>query len=184
MITSARRRLTLFDLLVLIAATGVGFTLLRPSMKGIRARPVAQYPGALAASYITTIQTYASCFLTAWSPAIVVLSLRQPRVAFRRVSRSPGFMASAAATAGVVLYSALCLIQYGLGKLSLDPVSFSRMTAALVGSYSPLIVAGAWLALWLGSRWRAEKTWIGWAGRLLGVSWIGLFLIGWLRVFV
>ena len=36
MSTSARRRITLLDLLALIAATAVGFALLRISMKGIQ----------------------------------------------------------------------------------------------------------------------------------------------------
>jgi hypothetical protein len=183
MTASARRRLTLFDLLVLIAATSLGLALFRISRSGIAARPVAAYAGALAASYITVAQTYASCFLTPWSAAILALSLRQPRASFRRVAQGPGFIACATATVGAVLFTTLSVAQYAVGRQSFDPANASRIISAL-GSYTSLMVAGGWMALGLASAWRAETSWIGWAGRLLGVSWIGLFLIGWLRAFV
>ncbi len=46
------------------------------------------------------------------------------------------------------------------------------------------MVAGAWLALALGSRWRTQTSWPGWVGLALGVGWMGLFLFRWLHVFV
>jgi hypothetical protein len=183
MSTSIRRRITLLDLLVLIAATGVGLALLRISIKGIEARPLGSYAGALIASYITAGQTYASCLLAPWSPALLALSIRRPRMSFRRLAHSPGFIACAAATAGVALYSAVCLSQFAVGKLALNPAAFSRITATFA-HYAPLMVAGAWLSLALRSRWRSETSWVGWAGRALGIGWIGLFLLGSLRVFV
>src|SRR4051794_32475455 len=181
--TPARRRLTLLDLLILIAATAAGLSLVRISLSGIAARPLARGAGALTTSYITAAQTYASCLLAAWSPALLALSLRGPRRAFRRVAREPGFIACAAATAGVAaLYSTVCLTQFAMGKLSLEPASLSRIMGTFA-HHAPLMVAGAWLSLALGSRWRTESNWTGWAGRALGVGWIGLFLLGWLRVF-
>jgi hypothetical protein len=182
MVTSARRRLTLFDLLILTGATAVGFSLVRVSIGGIASRPLARSAGALATSYITAAQTYAACLLASWSPALFVLGLRAPRRPFRRIAREPGFVACAAATAGLALYSAVCLTQYAVGKLQLDPATVSRITGAFT-NYGSLMVAGAWLSLALGSRWRPESNWIGCAGRALGIAWIGLFLLGWLRVF-
>src|SRR4051794_40468327 len=180
--TPARRRLTLLDLLILIAATAAGLSLVRISLNGIAARPLASGAGALTTSYITAAQTYASCLLAAWSPALLALSLRGPRRAFRRVAREPGFIACAAATTGVALHSTVCLTQFAMGKLQLDPATVSRITGAFT-NYGSLMVAGAWLSLALGSRWRTDSSWTGWAGRALGVGWIGLFLLGWLRVF-
>jgi hypothetical protein len=179
----ARRRITLLDLLVLIAATAVGLVLLRVSMKGMEARPVARYSGALAASYITTIQTYTSCLMAPWSLALLGLNLRQPRASFRRIARGPGFVACVTATAGVALYLTVCLAQYSRGKLAFGPAAVSRITGTF-HNQAALMVAGGWLALALGSRWRAETSWPGRGGLALGVGWIGLFLFGWLRILV
>lgn len=179
----ARRRITLFDLLVLIAATAVGLALLRVSMRGMEARPVANYSGALAASYITAIQAYASCLMATWSLALLGLSLRQPRASLRRLARGPGFLACAAATVGIALFLTVCLAQYSRGRLSLGPAAVSRITGTF-HNQAALMIAGAWLALVLGSRWRSETGWPGRAGVFLGVGWMGLFLFGWLRVLV
>jgi hypothetical protein len=90
-------------------------------------------------------------------------------------------MACVAATIGVAVYVALCSIQLAMGKLQLSPVTLSRITAVF-DNYAALMVAGAWLSLVLDSRWRPETNWIGWAGRAVGIAWIGVFLLGWIRV--
>ena len=38
-------------------------------------------------------------------------------------------------------------------------------------------VLGAWSAMAASRRWRCQPSWIDRAGRVLGLSWIGLFLI-------
>jgi hypothetical protein len=181
MSTPTRRIVTLLDLLTLIAATAVGLALLRVSIAGMQDRPLARSAGALIQSRITTGQTYASCFLAPWSVALLALTIRAHRASFQQVERGPGFIACAAATCGVALYAALCSVQLTMGKLLLSPLAFSRITGAL-DNYAALMVAGAWLSMVLDSRWRSETDWIGWSGRIVGISWIGVFLLGWLRV--
>ena len=183
MLTSTRRRITLLDLLMLIAATAVGLTLLRISIKGMQDLPLARSAGALAASRITAGQTYASCFLAPWSLALLALDLRGSRTSLQRAERGPGFIACAAATTGVALYLVACSIQFAMGRLSLSPAALWRITSAFVNS-AALMVAGAWLSLVLDSRWRAETNWIGWAGRVVGFGWIGCHLLTWLRIAV
>ena len=90
-------------------------------------------------------------------------------------------MACVVATSGVALYVALCAMQLAMRKLVLSPVALSRITGTF-DIYAALMVAGAWLSLVLDSRWRRETDWLGWAGRIVGISWIGVFLLGWLRV--
>jgi hypothetical protein len=68
-----------------------------------------------------------------------------------------------------------------MGKLLLSPEALSRIAGG-VHNYAALMVAGAWLSLVLESRWRRETNWIGWAGRIVGLGWIGVLLLGWLRV--
>jgi hypothetical protein len=176
-----RRKLTLFDLLTLIAATAVGLALLRVSIDGMEDRVMAKSPGTLIQSRITACRTYASCFLAPWSVAILVLKLRTPRASSQRMEREPGFIACVAANSGVALYVILCLIQFAMGKLLFTPFAISRITWSLV-NYAALMVTGAWLSLVLDSRWRSETDWVGVAGRIVGISWIGVFLLGWIRV--
>jgi len=180
---STRRRITLLDLVILVAATALGFALLRVCITGLGAQTLSRRAGAGTAGYITTAETYASALLAPWSLAVLVLSLRGPRPSFQRLARGPGFIASAAATTGVALYLTLCLAQSAMGKLTLNPGSIWRITDAFA-LYASLMVAGSWLSLALGARWRMETSWVGWAGRILGIGWIGLFLLGLLRGFV
>jgi hypothetical protein len=81
----------------------------------------------------------------------------------------------------VALYLALCSMQFAMSKLQLFPVALSRIAGSF-DSYAGLTIAGAWLSLVLELRWRSETDWIGWAGRIVGIGWIGVFLLGWLRV--
>ncbi len=69
---STRRRITLLDLLILIAATAAGLALLRVCRTGLGAQTLSSRPGALTASYITTAETYASALLAPWSLALLV----------------------------------------------------------------------------------------------------------------
>jgi hypothetical protein len=180
---STRRRITLLDLLILIAAFAAGLALLRISISGLGGRALSRRPGALTASYITMGQTYASCFLPPLSLAVLALSLLEPRASFRRLARTPGFIACAAAITAVILYSVVSALQIALGKLLLDPANLSRIMMGFA-HHAPLMIAGGWLSLALAARWRAETSWVGWAGRILGFAWIGIFLVGWIRVFI
>jgi hypothetical protein len=165
--------MTLFDLLALIAATAAGLALVRICKSGLASMTLASAPGALARSRVTADVTYASCLLGPWSVALLALHLRGPRASLRRVARGPGFVACAAATAAIALYSAECAIQFGFGKLTLNPASMWRITRSFA-HYAPLMIEGAWLCLALGKRWFTETSWVGWARRGLGIGWIGV----------
>ena len=181
--SATRRRITLLDLLILIAATAAGLALLRVCIRGLGAQTLSRRPGALTGSCITTAVTYASALLAPWSLVLLILNLRGPRLSFHRLARGPGFIACAAATTGVTLYLTVSLAQSAMGKLTLNAGSMWRITETFA-IYASLMVAGSWLALGLGARWRAETDWVGWAGRALGIGWIGLLLLGFLRIFV
>src|SRR5262245_30715398 len=119
MSTISRRRMTLLDVLALIAATAMGLALMRVSVIGMRDRPLARSAGALIQSRITAGQTYASCFLAPWSLALLALTLRATGAPSRRDARGPGFIACAAATTGLAIYVAVCSMQFAMGKLAL-----------------------------------------------------------------
>ena len=178
---SIRRRITLLDLLILIAATGRARLCgcLRYCISGLDAHEIlSRRPGRQNRElHYKGAETYASTLLSPWSFALLVLSLRPPRPPYRRIARDPGFIACAAATAGVVLYLALCSMQIAFGKLAINPGSIWRIALGFANSAS-LMVAGSWLSLALGGRWRMEPSWLGWAGGILGIAWLGLYGLG------
>jgi hypothetical protein len=174
---SSRRRITLLDLLILVAATAVGLALLRVCMSVLTTETLSNQPGALIRSYIIRAESYAVALLAPWSVALLVLSLRRPRLPFARLARGPGFIACAAATSGMAIHLTLCLAQFlRIGRPTLNAVSAWSITHEFVNNAS-MMIAGSWLTLALGARWRRETNWVGWAGRILGLGWIGLFLL-------
>jgi hypothetical protein len=90
--TSTRRIITLLDLLVLIAATGLGLALIRAASDGLRGLSLARFAGARIQSRITAGKTYPSCLLAPWSLALLALYLRAPRSPSQRAARGPGFL--------------------------------------------------------------------------------------------
>src|SRR5262249_4351146 len=121
-----------------------------------------------------------------WTVALLILRLRAPRPSARRLARQPGAMALASAT----LVAATCLVALGLAGVACSLMGgFEWSLAFFVDSawgvriYSLILiglpgwgVAGAWLTLIVGGRWRPEPSWIDRAGRLAGVVWIALLL--------
>jgi hypothetical protein len=159
-----RRIVTLLDLLTFIAATAVGLALLRVSIGGIRLRTLAGLAGPLSQSRIFAGQIYASCFLAPWSLALLALNLRAPQASDQRVVRGPGFRACLAATIGMAPSLPLLFMEWS--------PAFFPLLIQVVNFYAGLMVAGAWLQLVLELRWRSETDWVGWAGRIVGISWI------------
>jgi hypothetical protein len=91
------RRFTVLDAMVLVAATGAGFTLLRLFLaQGMCFNDV--YVETRAASFAHTAQEAAFPFLLTWTPVVLLLGVRRPRPPMRRLARQPGMAACAAAT--------------------------------------------------------------------------------------
>jgi hypothetical protein len=62
------------------------------------------------------------------------------------------------------------------------PFSSPLTDHGALDNYAGLMVAGAWSSLVLESRWQRETNWIGWTGRIVGIGWIGVFMLSWLRL--
>jgi hypothetical protein len=74
-------------------------------------------------------------------------------------------------------------------SLSIPPMPWggSQLMVAQLSllSYTPeagFAVAGAWLALALGGRWRPEPSWIDRLGRAVGWLWIAALMVNWFRL--
>lgn len=181
------RRFTLFDAMVLVAASAVAFVIVRPLFVG----PLQPYSGW------TRYVAFAIGGLVTWTPTALALRLRRPRPALRRLSRQPGFAAGVAATAVLMLG----LLTVGL--LALVRVARQGMAARMGRGGGPLpgvmgrtpdpswwlgvvlhfgvlvgpAVIGAWLLLAVSGRRRPTRDWLDLLGRALGTLWIVVFVV-------
>jgi hypothetical protein len=159
------RRLTLSDILILVAATAAGFALARACMAhfgwGLAVERVAWW-----AQWTRLVSNVPLALTLAYFP----LRLQGPRPSFRRVARQPGTVASCAVVLAVTL-SAL--------RLSADAVRrtpplgthnlFVSVVSHIVIAHS---VAAAWMAMWLTVGWQPRRDWVDAMGRILGVFWL------------
>ena len=200
------RRLNLLDLMILIAAVPIGLSWSQYQYGG---RPLAE--GSLASLRLFPILANAkpdrgielefyraAAWLGLVGPAVMVagiallaMALREPKRRWPRTLRQPGV----AACAATILAFAMDVVRSGMTalenyRISLDPrfrhvysmgqwelVAFDFLNPAHIG----FCVASAWMALWLAGALRSGRSWIDYLGRVLGVYWIVLMLLSWVR---
>lgn len=176
------RRFTLFDGMVLIAATGVGIAWTRATANDFIVVLPAPDNLMYALDWHVRGLTIGLPCLLAWTVAILGLRLRQPRVRRRLLTRQPGLVACLIAVimtafGGAILGVFLFLgsIHFDIGTARPPQVRAVSDLAEVLALTSPMIQSGvlcAWITLALSGCWRPERSWIDRAGRLLGVLWI------------
>jgi len=97
--SSSTRKCTLFDAMILVAATAAGMALLRMFLAEGRFFQGAFFQGRFTSYVLSGIEA-AFPFLMTWTFALVILGLRQPRPRIRRLVRQPGIAACSAASSG------------------------------------------------------------------------------------
>ena len=177
MATNACRKFSVFDGMILIAATAVGIALARdwyePSMK------MAEVRGPIIGVYVASVW-----LMAAWSLALLYLRLRQPRPSLRRIGSQPGTIASVAAALALVLTFAEWLQHFVFWPPRMSDLwlwmneEFRGRTPWLCGQ-GPCAVAAAWATLALVRRWRPEKGWLDRLGIILGICWLARPTLGW-----
>ena len=167
----SRRRFSLLDAMILVAATAVGFGGIRicsPEFYSYQYTPIPPPPWLnWSAVVFSNWAFYLSPLPAAWTVAAVVFRLRSPRPPIRRLMRQPGAVASTAATMLILIGAAHFLLD--LHNPSRHDVPFEYTSFSLGCG-----VGAAWLILALSMRWRAEPSWVDRFGRVLGVYWIGM----------
>jgi hypothetical protein len=183
-----RRKFTLSDAMILVAATALALALMR------HRGPLDIESQRL---YINILNQLRDNILTIsfvaamWSLAGLVLRLRQPRPDVRFLTRQHGMVAFMAAA--VVL--AIRLINFGsvLSILVIDGAYFWPGMSALdwdpellrgIPSEIGCAVAAACIIQATGGRWRSEPSWIDRMGRILGIYWIGTIPFAWFSVHI
>jgi hypothetical protein len=163
---SGDRRFTMLDAMILVAFTALGMAL---SWR-------MSYETQLRFDSLVFRGTYQVFpYLAAMSFGLLVLSIRQPRPAFRRWVTQPGPIACAVVSLALAATAAVTCRWIALpGGPSMN---FSFLFVWISNSRDAPVysVAGAWAVLALLGRWRARASWIDRAGRLLILGWLALY---------
>lgn len=181
------RRFNLADAMVLVAAAALGTLLVRETNPGLGA--VVSHvnhnpaPGMQAFLAIEAILQAAVPFLAVWTPALLLLRLRQPRPRLNRLARQPGAVACAVATLAIVAVAVWALTLWAARSRFMQAHDLQGVFL----SYSSEVcfaVVGGWSVLALDGRWRSETSWIDRGGRVTGVAWIMAAMFHWAKYFL
>jgi hypothetical protein len=173
-----RRRITVADVMVLVAAMAPGLILLRAAadldLLNLPLNPKAP-PGR---NFIEYLSVAGGSILGSMTFALLVLGLYKPGRGLREIIGGPGFVACAAVVAASVLPAAYFVIgvtwDTGLGTPRFSSYLnnlFARWTHGAVA-----MIIGASIALALVGRWRPGPTWTDRLGCVLGNCWICIYV--------
>jgi hypothetical protein len=179
-----RRRFSLLDAMILIAATAVGLGLVRVTFSNLATwmpQVFTKWPPMMAMHYRVT---GFGPLLASSSVAMIWLHLIPPRPSFRQLARSPGFAASLASGLGIVL----CFATNGVEQLVLwvrgMPVVPLYLTVNGMPMTVVIAIASAWVSITAGRRWRRRRG-LDWRERLaLAVAWAWILLYAAQRITV
>jgi hypothetical protein len=160
--------------MVLVAASAVAFVIVRPLVTG-RLQDQPDW-----ARYLAVVIGG----LVAWTPTVLILRLRGPRLTLRRLSRQPGFAAGVGSTA-ILAIGLLALVRVSRRGMAVragvrlpppDPSWWLGVVLHFGAVVGPAVIA-AWLLLAFSGRRRPSRGWLDLLGRALGIAWIILFLV-------
>lgn len=186
MASTAVRRFTISDMMIVVPAAAVGAVILRAYLPGHYAQ-LGRLPTLIGDRwgfwrFYVWIQGPGSCLVVPLMAAAIGLRLRSPRPRWSRLVRQPGFVACVA-----VLVSAIpglvwtATIYHRPGFREADGFRPAWTTTL---EFAGTAVLGSWFALALSRRWRPECSWIDRLGRILGLYWLLLlftfFALQWL----
>jgi hypothetical protein len=156
------RRISILDVMILVAASAVGLALARTIVSD-------------ATSVMLLLERPFAFFLLALTLAYIPIRLRGPRPSLHRLVCQPGM----AACCAVAIVVAIDATSWGIFWAKLKPEDATNMVARfwrLTKEHPGPAVAATWLGLILSRRWRPEPGWIDRVGRLIGVLWIAIML--------
>lgn len=177
-----RRRFTLADAMILIAATAVGLALTRLNLEVLKTGPAGRIrPIRSIGELMEMLPQLAVASLPGAamiSLALGLIRLRRPRPSIRRIARQPGALACLAAVASAVGLPLLMYLACLAAPRRVPGGDWPLVIVLILPMQVGCSVAGAWLALAARRSWRPEPSWIDRAGRLLGLYWIALIPAG------
>lgn len=184
----ARRRFTIADGMILIAAMAAGLAWTGRAWPGF-SKSMTPTP----AGTWLWFRTWGALVLLMSLPCLLsltfaaaILRVRRPRPSWRRIARQPGMTSLLAALLGLVVALPPTVLSedfsYQKRNMGKSFWTEAETWAELLGSLLELLalaipaagfaVIVAWTMLAVQRRWRNEPSWIDRAGRVLGVAWI------------
>jgi hypothetical protein len=171
------RKFTVIDAILLIAATALGFVPMKRLFyaNGASVRPEV-WTVASAYEYAPLLVMSLAPMVIAWSAALWLLRLADPRPAVWQTFRQPGMAATTA-----ILISALYFLikftywagvlhfQQGIKASEIADMYLSPMCWSRYLNSGDISVPVVWMILWLGRVGRPEPSWIDRSGRVLGI---------------
>jgi hypothetical protein len=176
---ASRRRFTIADGMILLAATAVGLALARAVADwSLERLSNPTFPASIRRVFLLQAWTIGMDYLTlTWGLTLPILRLRPPRPGRRRLLREPGLIACGAAAFAAAFGIAMRLptLLLPMAGFRTDPRQWvvSLLSTGSIG----LAVAAAWSLQFLSGRWRPVPNWIDRSGRALGLFWIVAALI-------
>ncbi len=175
-----RRRFTILDGMILVAAAAIAVAWLRGVLKIYLSVLGSARGASLPDRILWGLPNLVPPLVLATFVTLVLRSVR-PRPSWRKISYQPGFAACAAAALIVSLQFVYRFSIVAVKQLSdlktrgtASVLALAQIATDLTGT--GLAVMAAWLILMLIRGWRVEPTWIDRLGRLIGVCWIVLYL--------
>ena len=189
---TAKRRFTIADGMILIAALAAGLAWSARAWAGFQKtmpRPAGSLLWFREWAVLILVMALPSVMFS--TIAVATLRVVRPRPSWLRISRQPGMIASF-----VTLFAlAISLPPIGIGIAIImsrqppDPDFWRDLPGnllevlAMAAPAAGFAIIVAWTVLAVQRRWRCERTWIDFAGRMLGVVWIlSGALFGWVLV--
>lgn len=181
-----RRRLTLLDLVIIVASVAIGLALLKLRIafadlprfftSAFSTVPWRWSPRVASLRLSGLLELAIPCAL-AGTLGTLVLRLLPPRPALRRLARQPGFVACATFLTIAGLASLAVLATLGFrGRFShptnRDLIGYYSIATLLVAQLGGWSVAAGWFVLRLSDRYRPEASWVDRLGRAFGFYWI------------
>ena len=180
---SPSRRFNLGDAMVLIAAITPSLVLIRIGSGlglfevGKMIEPSGQ-PSELARQLVEFFNVGGGCILAGLVPAVLILGLYRAHPSRRDAARGAGlvacFVAVAASILPILWFAGMVLNESRL-PYPIYSVPFNNAFGRWMIAAGPMI-GGAWLALAIQGRWRANPTWTDRAGCVLGSCFLLIYL--------
>jgi hypothetical protein len=173
--TTVRRRFTLMDAVVLIAATAVSLVPVRLYLEGPWPPPLTLDDWSLGSLWTSAaaLSRLLSPFAVGLCLALPLLRVTEARPEWRRVMAQPGMVACIATVmATVLLLLKIVITHYYYHQSKWGPPVPTIGPFLLRSPWNGEVVAVAWTILWLSGSWRPVSNWIDRTGRLLGIYWV------------
>ncbi len=179
------RPFTLFDAMVLIAATAIALLPFRFFLSVFEGLSATLSVAHRIVEVVFVTDALICPLALSLSLALWVLRLRQPRPGLPRVFRQPGMAASTATLVYLSFFMTATLISLFLnyfasgifGNHMFSTFNYLIFILIMPMSLMGITVSAVWIVLWLIGAWRPEPSWIDRAGRVVGIYWVANSLL-------